>query len=59
MKFFGCQGFFFVNFDFKNECKNEFLDNMKNRAADSKIGHPKKLILEPFGLTSPTRQSGS
>ena len=27
MKFFGCQEFFFVNFDFKNGCKNEFEDN--------------------------------
>ena len=28
MKFFRCQEIsFFVNFDFKNECKNEFQDN--------------------------------
>ena len=27
MKFFSCQGIFFVNFDFKNGCKNEFEDN--------------------------------
>ena len=28
MKFFWCQGiFFFVNFDFKNGCKNDFKDN--------------------------------
>ena len=27
MKFFWCQGIFFVNFDFKNGCKNEFEDN--------------------------------
>ena len=27
MNFFWCQGIFFVNFDFKNGCKNEFQDN--------------------------------
>ena len=26
MKFFQCQGIFFVNFDFKIGCKNEFQD---------------------------------
>ena len=31
----------------------------KNHAADSKIGSPLKSILEPIGLTSPPRQSGS
>ena len=38
MKFFSCQGIFFVNFDFKNGCKNEFENNNKNQEADSKIG---------------------
>ena len=27
MKFVGVKEFFFVNFDFKNGCKNEFEDN--------------------------------
>ena len=27
MKFFWYQVIFFANFDFKNECKNEFEDN--------------------------------
>ena len=27
MKFFGVKEFFFVNFHFKNGCKNEFEDN--------------------------------
>ena len=31
----------------------------KNLAAESKIGSPLKLILEPIRLTSPTRQPGS
>ena len=31
----------------------------KNHAADSKIGSSQKSILEPMGLTSPTRQPGS
>ena len=29
MKFFWCQGFFFMNFDFKNGCQNQFNDNNK------------------------------
>ena len=49
-----------MNFDLKNGCKNEFKDDNENHAADSKIGSPqKKSILEPMGLTSPIRQSGS
>ena len=32
---------------------------MKNHAADSKIEFPEKSILEPIGLTSPTRQPRS
>ena len=27
MKFFGVKEFFFMNFDLKNGCKNEFKDN--------------------------------
>ena len=27
IKFFGVKEFFFMNLDFKNECKNEFKDN--------------------------------
>ena len=27
MKFFSVKEFFFINFDFKNGCKNEFKDN--------------------------------
>ena len=27
MKFFGCQGIFFISFDFRNEFENEFKDN--------------------------------
>ena len=44
MKFFWRQRFFFVNFDFKNGCKNEFADNnekscsrFKNRVPILKI----------------------
>ena len=29
MNFFWCQGFFFMNFDFKNGYKNELKDNLK------------------------------
>ena len=43
MKFFWYQGIFFVNFDFKNGCKNKFEDNNENHADDSKIGSPLKI----------------
>ena len=59
MKFFWCQGFFFVNFDFKNGCKMNLRIITKNLAPNSKIRSPLKSILEPIGLTSPTRQPGS
>ena len=52
-------GIFFVNFDIKNGCKNEFEDNNEKYAADSKIRPPLKSILEPIELMSPTRQPGS
>ena len=54
MNFFGVKEFFFVNFDFKNECKNEFKNN--NEKSCSRF---KNRILEPIGLTSPSRQTGS
>ena len=60
MIFLDAKEFFFVNFDLKNGCENEFEDNnekscsrLKNRVS------PLKSILEPIGLTSPTRQPGS
>ena len=52
MKFFRVKEFFSVNFYFKNGCENEFEDNKENHAADSKVGPPFKLILEPIGLTN-------
>ena len=35
MKFFWCQGIFFVNFDFKNGCKNEF--EVNNEKSESRF----------------------
>ena len=35
---FWSQGIFFINFDMKNGCKNEFCDNKTNHAADPEIG---------------------
>ena len=32
---------FFMIFDVKNRCKNDFQDNNENHAADQKIGSPK------------------
>ena len=43
MKFFWCQGTFFVNFDFKNGCKMNLRIKTKNYVADSKIGSPLKI----------------
>ena len=40
MKFFCCQGIFFVNFDFKNGCKNEFEDNNEISCSRFKIKAP-------------------
>ena len=41
MKFFWCQGIFFVNFDFENVCKNEFEDN--NEKSCSRFKTPDSL----------------
>ena len=43
----------------KMSVKMNFRIITKNHAADSKIGSSQKSILEPMGLTSPTRQPGS
>ena len=59
MKFFGVKEFFFVNFYFKNGCKNEFEDNKEKSCSRFKNRAPLKLILEPIGLTSPSRPPGS
>ena len=42
----------------KMGAKMNFRMITKNHAAVSKIGSPKKSILEPMGLTSPTRKPG-
>ena len=47
IKFFRCQGIFFVNFDFKNECKNEFEDNNEKSCSRFKNRVPLKIALEP------------
>ena len=36
MKLFWCQEFFFENFDFINECKNEFKDNNEKSSSLSR-----------------------
>ena len=48
MKFSWCQEIFFMNFDFKNGCKNEYKDITKNRTADSEIGFLTKSISKPY-----------
>ena len=35
---FWCQRIFFINFDFKNVCRNEFVIITKNHASDPEIG---------------------
>ena len=59
MKLFWCQDFFFENFEFINECKNEFEDDNEKSCSRFKKGLPLKSFLEPIGLKSPTRQFGS
>ena len=60
LNFFGVKEFFFVNFDFKYGCKNEFEDNKEKSCSRFKNRFPPtKSILEPIGLTSPTRQPAS
>ena len=49
MKFFWCQGIFFINLNFKNRCKNEFKDDNKNHAADPEKGFFRKSIKKPYG----------
>ena len=56
MIFFGVKDFFFVNFNLKMGVKMDFRIITKYHTADSKIGSPKKSILELRGLTSPNRQ---
>ena len=43
VKFFWCQGIFFVDFYFKNGGKMNLRIITKNHAADSKIGSPLKI----------------
>ena len=42
-KFFGVRDFFFVNFDFKNGCKNEFDDNNEKSCSRFKNRVPLKI----------------
>ena len=49
MKFSWRQEIFFMNFDFKNGCKNEYKDITKNRTADSEIGFLTKSISKAYG----------
>ena len=49
MKRFWCQGFFFINFDFKNECKNEFQDDDEKSVTYSKIGSIIKIDFKAVG----------
>ena len=43
MKFFWCQGIFFREFDFTNECKNEFEDNKEKSCSRLKNRVPLKI----------------
>ena len=48
MKGFWCQKIFSMNFDFKNECKNEFKDNNEKFSADPDAGFLTKWISKSF-----------
>ena len=41
MKLLGCKRIFFVYFEFKHGCENEFQDNNKKLCYSLKIGSPK------------------
>ena len=43
MKFFWCQGIFFVNLNFKNGCENEFQDNNEKSCSSFKNRVPHKI----------------
>ena len=43
MKFFCCEGIFFENFDFKNGCKNGFVDNNEQYCSRFKNRVPLKI----------------
>ena len=43
MKFFVVKEFFFLNFDFKNECKNEFEDSNEKSCSRFKNRVPLKI----------------
>ena len=58
MIFFG-EKEFFVDFDFKNGCKNQFQENNEKSCSWFKNKLPQISILEPMGLASPIRQPGS
>ena len=59
MKFFGVKEFFPSIMISSIGVKMKFRIKTKSHGADSKKGPPKKSILVPMGLTSPTRQPGS
>ena len=41
-----------MNFDFKNECKNDLKDNNENVVGDTEKGFLAKLILKPYDRTA-------
>ena len=57
MKFFSVKEFSFIDFDFKNGCKNEFKDNNENHEADS-IGFLTKSIWKPWDSTKAMPTAG-
>ena len=52
MKFFGFQGFFFITFNFKNGCKNEFKDNNEKSDSWSRNRVLTKSISKPYGCAT-------
>ena len=52
MNFIFVPRIFFMNFDFKNGCENNFKDNNEKLAADSIKGFLTKLILKPYGVAA-------
>ena len=52
MNFLRCQGFFYINFDFKNGCENEFKDYTGKSSTDPDIEFLTKSIPKPYGCAA-------
>ena len=52
MNFLGAKEFFYINFDFKKDCENEFEDNNGKSSADPEIEFLTKSIPKPYDCSA-------